>query len=165
MIWKRLDQFFHFIGEIEMWFSAVLLLAIVGIINYQVFCRYILDSPRTWPEELATLISLWMAFIGASYVHKRNRHLMMDYFVKLLPQSIVKLIDLLTNISILILSYYVIKGGLRIIPIQARNLTPALRIPTSYYTIPVLIGSALLFFYLIYHTLRSLGRHSQAKEG
>jgi TRAP-type C4-dicarboxylate transport system permease small subunit len=162
---KRLDLFFHIIGEIEMWFSGILLLAITGIILLQVFCRYILQAPLIWPEELATLISLWMAFIGVSYVHKRNRHLRMDYFVKLLPQSIVKVIDFLTNVAIILLLYYVIKGGLRIIPIQARNLSPALRIPTSYYTIPVLIAAASLLFYLIYHTVRSLSRNSPAKEG
>ena len=162
---KRLDQFFHLVGEVEMWFSGVLLLAITGIIILQVFCRYILHAPLLWPEELATLISIWMAFIGASYVHKRNRHLRMDYFVKLLPKSIVKGIDFLTNVAIILFLYYVIKGGLKIIPIQARNLSPALRIPTSYYTIPVLIGAVVLLGYLIYHTICSFFRSSQAKEG
>ena len=161
---KRLDQLFHIIGEIEMWFSGILLLAITGITLIQVFYRYILQAPLIWPEELATLVSLWMAFIGASYVHKRNRHLMMDYFVKLLPKSIVKVIDLLTNLAIIVFLYYVVKGGLRIIPIQARNLSPALRIPTSYYTIPVLIGAVSLLAYLMYHTIRLLGRNYQAKE-
>jgi len=162
---KRLDQLFLIIGEIEMWLSGALLLVITGITLLQVFCRYILQAPLIWPEELATLISLWMAFIGTSYVHKRNRHLMMDYFVKLMPKPIVKGIDLLTNVAIILFLYYVIKGGLKIIPIQARNLSPALRIPTSYYTIPVLIGAVSLLFYLIYHTVRSFSRHSQAKEG
>ena len=161
---KRLDHLFHITGEIEMWFSGIMLLAITGITLIQVFYRYILQAPLIWPEELATLVSLWMAFIGASYVHKRNRHLMMDYFVKLLPKSIVKVIDLLTNLAIILFLYYVVKGGLRIIPIQARNLSPALRIPTSYYTIPVLIGAVSLFAYLLYHTIRILGRNSQAKE-
>ncbi|MBM4323726.1 MAG: TRAP transporter small permease [Deltaproteobacteria bacterium] len=153
---KKVDRFFHSLGLIEMWFSAILLLGIVSIILLQVFCRYVLGSPLIWPEELAILISLWMTFIGASYVFKKNRHLLLSFFVDRLPKPAILALDLLTNAAILLFFYYLFVGGLKIIPIQARNLTPALRIPTHYYTVPVLITAFLISLFIFSYFLRRI---------
>ena len=145
-----LARFFDFVGKTEMWISAVLLLAITAIILLQVFCRYFLGSPLIWPEELATILSIWLTFIGAGYVYKKNRHLKMGYLVEKLPAPVRSFIDFMTHIAVLIFCYYIIKGGLRLIPIQGRNLTPALRIPSSFYTLPVVISSLTLIIFILF---------------
>jgi TRAP-type C4-dicarboxylate transport system permease small subunit len=153
---KGLERFFDVFGKMEMWTSAVLLLAITAIILLQVFCRYFLGAPLIWPEELATILSIWLTFIGAGYVYKKNRHLMMGYLVEKFPAPMRSFIDSLTHIAVLIFCYYIIKGGLRLIPIQGRNLTPALRIPSSFYTLPVVISSLALILFILFLLLQKV---------
>lgn len=151
---KGLERFFDVFGKTEMWISAVLLLAVTAIILLQVFCRYVLGAPLIWPEELATILSIWLTFIGAGYVYKKNRHLMMSYLVEKLPLRLQGGIEVLTHIAVMVFCLFVIKGGLRIIPIQSRNLTPALRIPSSCYTIPVIISCYAVILFILFLLFR-----------
>jgi TRAP-type C4-dicarboxylate transport system permease small subunit len=161
---KKLDQFFNVFGKIEMWLSSFFLLLITGLILLQIFCRYILGSPLIWPEELAIIFTLWMSFIGASYVHKKNRHLTLNFIVDRMPKTLAMIIDLVTHLMVIYFCYIIIKGGLRILPIQARNLSPALHIPSSFYTIPLLVAGACMILYSAYYILRILRQKPLSKE-
>lgn len=151
---RKCERFFYLFGLVEMWLSAVLILGIAAIILLQVFCRYVLGSPLIWPEELSILFIVWMTFIGASYVYKKNRHLTLSFFVERMSKPWRSAIELLNHGLNLIFFYYVFQGGMKIISIQARNLTPALRIPTHYYTLPVLLTAGLISLYIIYYIFK-----------
>jgi TRAP-type transport system small permease protein len=44
----------------------------------QVFCRYVLDAPFSWPEEFAVLMFGWMILLGAAVVQRRDGHISID---------------------------------------------------------------------------------------
>src|SRR5262245_8261648 len=67
------------------WIVGLLLLAIVLITIWQVFSRYVLNSPLSWSDEVAQLLLVWAAFLGAAVGIKRNSHLKIDFATGLLP--------------------------------------------------------------------------------
>ena len=48
--------------------AGVSFLAMVVLTCWQVFTRYILQTPSPWSEELVSYLFGWMALIGASLV-------------------------------------------------------------------------------------------------
>ena len=60
-------------------FSPVLLHVLLSIMTllvlYQVFTRYILNSPAAFTEELVRYFLIWTSFIGAAYAFSTREHM------------------------------------------------------------------------------------------
>src|SRR3546814_13995451 len=57
--------------------SAVLVLAEVVILFSGIFARYVLNTPLIWSDELASLLFLWLAMLGAAVAFRRAEHMRM----------------------------------------------------------------------------------------
>ena len=64
--------------------AATLLVGTVMIALLQVFCRYVLNSSLSWPEEMVKFGFAWFVFLGAAMVTRRSRHIAID----LVPRSL-----------------------------------------------------------------------------
>ena len=51
---------------------ALLLIAMVADVSWQVFARYILGDPPAWTEEVARYIFTWQIFLGAALAFGRG---------------------------------------------------------------------------------------------
>ena len=67
------------------WVSAVLMLAIVGMLLLGVGSRYLFSAPLTWVDEAVSIAFLWLAMLGAAIAIHRNEHLRLTVFVQMLP--------------------------------------------------------------------------------
>src|SRR3546814_69855 len=74
----RLDTFLGYLIEIP---SAVLVLAEVVILFSGIFARYVLNTPLIWSDELASLLFLWLAMLGAAVAFRRAEHMRMTALV------------------------------------------------------------------------------------
>src|SRR3546814_10340220 len=61
--------------------SAVLVLAEVVILFSGIFARYVLNTPLIWSDELASLLFLWLAMLGAAVAFRRAEHMRMTALV------------------------------------------------------------------------------------
>ena len=52
-----------------------------------VFTRYILGHQSQWTEELARMLLIWVALLGASMGFIKKSHLGVDYFVNKLSEK------------------------------------------------------------------------------
>src|SRR3712207_748897 len=55
--------------------SAALLVALIGLVLVAVFWRYVLGSPITSADEIASFIFLWLVMLGSVIAIDRNEHL------------------------------------------------------------------------------------------
>ena len=65
-------------------FSIFWLLGLV--IFYQFFTRYALNDSASWTEEIARYLLIATAFIGAATNVRKNNHIQVDFFYRILPQ-------------------------------------------------------------------------------
>ena len=49
------------------WIAAILLVAMSFLVIYQVFTRYVLNSPSDFTEEIVRYLLIWTGFMGAAY--------------------------------------------------------------------------------------------------
>ncbi|HEX2727259.1 MAG TPA: TRAP transporter large permease subunit [Beijerinckiaceae bacterium] len=68
--------------------SAVLLVGLVGLVLVSVFWRYVLSSPITAADEVASFLFLWLVMFGAVIAIDRNEHLRLALLLNALrPQA------------------------------------------------------------------------------
>jgi tripartite ATP-independent transporter DctM subunit len=61
--------------------AALLIVAEIVILFAGVVSRYFLQMPLVWSDELASLLFLWLATLGAVVALRRNEHMRMTAFV------------------------------------------------------------------------------------
>ncbi len=56
---------------------AALVAAEVVILLAGVFARYVMHTPLVWADELASILFLWLAMLGAAVAFQRREHMRM----------------------------------------------------------------------------------------
>ena len=74
----RLDHVFFSIIEIV---AALLLVGEIVILFAGIAARYVFHAPLIWSDELAQLMFIWLAMLGAVIALRRGEHMRMSTFV------------------------------------------------------------------------------------
>ncbi|GAB2884043.1 TRAP transporter large permease subunit [Paralcaligenes sp. KSB-10] len=74
----KLDNFLGHLVEIPV---ALLVLAEIVILFSGIFARYVLNTPLIWSDELASLLFLWLAMLGAAVAFRHGEHMRMTALV------------------------------------------------------------------------------------
>lgn len=152
------------------WGVIVLMGGLVLDVLWQVASRYVLRSPSSWTDELATLLIIWVALLGASVAFIRQGHLGVDYFVGKLPPRPRLLIEVCVYLLVAFFALAVLLiGGLKLVGLTllTGQVSPALGVKMGhvYLALPV-SGFFILVFALTtaaqnIAALRGSGREGQ----
>jgi hypothetical protein len=71
----------------EDWATFVLFWIMAAVVFYQVYTRYVLSDSAGWTEEIARYFLVAVVFIGASMSVRKNNHIQVDYFYRLMPKA------------------------------------------------------------------------------
>lgn len=97
-----LTRFNATVARYGMYLSVVGLLAIVAIVFYQVFGRYVLNSSPTWAENLALVLILYVTLIAAAVGVRDAGHIGMESLLVLLPDRQRGRVELVIHLCILL---------------------------------------------------------------
>lgn len=129
--------------------SALMFLMFVNVL-WQVFSRYILNSPSSFTDELARYFMIWLGVLGGAYVAGIKSHLAIDLFKqKLKINSRVKLDKILSFIILLFALMAMVVGGSRLVYITyfMEQTSAALQIPLAYvYSVIPLAGVIIVLY-------------------
>ncbi|WP_429334555.1 TRAP transporter large permease subunit [Paraburkholderia sp. 35.1] len=68
--------------------AALLLVAEVVLLLTNVTCRYVLQDPLIWGDELASILFIWLSMLGAVVALQRGEHMRLTMFVaRMSPQN------------------------------------------------------------------------------
>jgi len=59
--------------EPEIFIGQIILIVFVISSALQVIMRCVFNNPLSWPEELSSVLLVWLVFIGATAISKRQR--------------------------------------------------------------------------------------------
>ncbi len=74
--------------------AAILVLVEILVLFSGVVSRYVLQKPLTWSDELAAILFLWLAMLGAVIALRRSSHMRMTALVDLASPGTRALLDL-----------------------------------------------------------------------
>lgn len=124
--------------------GASLLLVLCGVTTLQVVSRYLLASPFSWTEEVATLVFGWLVFIGASLAMKRNEHFVIEVAVDLLPEKARQAARLLAMGLVMVVALILIVFGTKLVLGSAYVKTAILGISKAWLYLSAPVGGLLL---------------------
>src|SRR5260221_1435101 len=78
---ERLDRALAWITELP---AAILVALEIVVLFAGVVSRYAFRNPLTWSDELASVLFLWLAMLGAVIALRRGEHMRLTTFVNLL---------------------------------------------------------------------------------
>ena len=139
-----MKQIFKGLDRILSLISAALMAALILIVLYSVFSRYILNASIAWAEEMSRFIFVSVVCIGAVTAYFREEHLGLDILIKLLPESVHKYVDVVKYVLILFITAFMTWGGWRLMMESFDSVSPALRIRVGYIYMILPVFSALL---------------------
>lgn len=147
------------------WFILVIMFVMVTITSAQVFCRYVLGSALSWPEEVNIFLMAWLTFIGSAIALAEGSHMGVTFFVEHLPAALQKYIqifgDFCVLIFLLVMSYY---GWA--VAIQFTNVfSDDLEIPMVFPRISVFVGGIIMVFLVCCHIVNDFQKLSTKRDG
>lgn len=126
--------------------------ALVLLVTWQVFTRFILNNPSAFSEELAKYCFVWLVLFGAAFVFGENGHMRIEFIQDLLPTKFKMAVQIFIELSIIVFSSLVLlSGGLTITKLAWTQMSAAIQIPVGYLYSVMPICGAIVIFYCIYN--------------
>lgn len=124
--------------------SGISFAAMVVLVVWQVFTRYILKNPSTWTEELVSYLFAWMALFGASLTVSERGHMNIPVIVDKLKPGAQKILALFSEAIIFVFSAVVLVwGGYVISRLAMGQMTSALGVPIGVFYVALPISGVL----------------------
>lgn len=140
----------------------LLLIADICITSYAILGRYVPFIPDpTWSEEIVLTLMSYMAVLSAALAIRRGAHIRMTALDRYLPNALVKFLDILADVSVLVLAFIMLTVGWKYANgIGAKGFYPSmpgLSKRWMYMPIPV-AGLVMIIFELeaLYNHVKSI---------
>ena len=138
----RIGQFFLDLFEVYISSAAFIVLFVVFVL--QVFFRYVLNDPLTWPYEVTVFAFIWTTTLGAAYALRRRSHVVFSLIYDRLSPRWQLIFRLAGNFLIMSAFLISVIPTYRYLDFQKINKSTVLKIP---FTIG--FGSYMVFLLLI----------------
>ncbi len=82
----------------EDWFTFVVFWLLAFVVFYQFFTRYVIQDSAAWTEEIARYLLICVVFVGAAISVRKNNHVQVDFFYRILPRPLMRLVSTLVDL-------------------------------------------------------------------
>ena len=127
--------------------AASMLVATVVIALLQVFCRYILNSALSWPEEAAKFAFAWIVFLGAAIITRRGEHIVIDILPRSLGPQGLRIHALAVRIISVAVATFLAVYGFDLVQ-KSTFTSPALQWDYTYLYLAITVGAAFSLIFL-----------------
>jgi len=139
--------------------SALLILAVLVIVTYAVFQRYVLETPLLWGDELLGYLLVAIVMLGAAEALRGNDHIAMDVFSARAGPRLDQWLKIWADLAVL--AFAVVLGwstwqSIRFAINFGSYSVGHIEIATWIPQVPMLVGSALLGLIALMRILRGL---------
>ena len=141
--------------------TLLLLTILLLVVGAQIFARYVLNHSLFWSEELARYLFIYLVFLGAAIVLRREGHIQVSFFVEQLSPRLRRAVAVLGDLLLLGFAGIVFTQSVRLAAMVWTVPTAALLIPWTLVYLGIILGMGAMVL-VILGTLRShfTGRHS-----
>lgn len=152
----KIFRFMHRLNRFLVALLQVLLVVVFAVlvvdVIWAVLSRYLWGSQASWSEELARLMMVWLAFLGAALACREERHLGLDVIVRFWPQEVQRLGQLVVHGMIFFFAAGVMTwGGLELVKqrFASGQTLPALGIAKAWFYLALPISGALITLFTV----------------
>ncbi|MEM5338392.1 TRAP transporter large permease subunit [Paraburkholderia azotifigens] len=136
-----IDNVLAYIVEIP---AALLVVAEIFVLLAGVTSRYLLHTPLVWSDELASMLFLWLAMLGAVVALRRGEHMRMTALVGKASPAVRAFLDVVAIAAPLAFLVLVIGPAVEFAQDEGFITTPALEISNTWRAAALPVGCSLM---------------------
>ena len=145
------------LGRLVEWPVAVLTALEVIILFAGVVSRYVFRNPFVWSDELASILFLWLAMLGAVVAFRRSEHMRMSTLVSRVSPRWRAFFDALAIAVPIAFLVLILHPTIEYAADEAAVVTPALEIPNIWRASALPVGCALMLVFALLRLARTGG--------
>jgi tripartite ATP-independent transporter DctM subunit len=138
---KSLDDALGWLVEVP---AALLVLAEIGVLLSGVVSRYVFHEPLIWSDELAGILFLWLAMLGAVVAFRRAEHMRMTALVAMSGPRTRAFLETLALVAGLVFVSLVLHPAYEFASEEVFVQTPALELNNAWRAAALPIGFGLM---------------------
>ena len=147
-----LESFLGMLVEIPV---ALLVVAEIVILFAGVVARYGLHRPLIWSDELASILFLWLAMLGAAVAFRRSEHMRMTAIVASSKPAMRAYLDVVATCAALAFLLLIAWPAYEYAYEESFITTPALQIPNVWRAAALPVGIGLMALFALLRLARS----------
>jgi tripartite ATP-independent transporter DctM subunit len=134
--------------------AAVLLVAEVVLLGSSTTARYVFTHPLPWSDEMASLLFIWLAVLGAVIALRRGEHMRLTAFVRHMPPQRRAWLDAVAMMLVAAVLLALIIPAYEHFDELSDGLSPVMQISEGYRGAAVMVGIVLMLITAIQNLLR-----------
>src|SRR6202171_5564926 len=135
--------------------AALLVIAEIVILFTGVVARYGLHRPLIWSDELASILFLWLAMLGAAVAFRRSEHMRMTAIVASARPAMRAYLDVVATCAALAFLLLIAWPAYEYAYEESFITTPALQIPNVWRAAALPTGICLMALFAILRLARA----------
>src|SRR3954447_11328419 len=152
---SRLASIEHALGVLVEIPAALLVVAEIVILFAGVVARYGFHHPLIWSDELASILFLWLAMLGAAVAFRRAEHMRMTAVVANARPAMRAYLDLVATAAALAFLVMIAWPAYEYAYEESFITTPALQIPNIWRAAALPVGIGLMALFAVLRLIRS----------
>lgn len=143
------------------WTVIILMASLVLDVIWQVATRYLLKNPSSWTDELATLLIIWVALLGASVAFIRQGHLGVDFLTNKLRKRHREMAAIAVQALVVFFAGQIlIYGGIKLVllTLLTQQVSPALGIKMGHVYLALPISGFFIALFALENIVTGLRR-------
>ena len=133
--------------------SVILLVLMIVTTCYQVFLRYVFNSPTSWSGEIAIIFLIWFGYLGIALGIKEKGHISIDFIYDKLNPTYKKCLDLFFYICMIIFSVMMITNGKLLFSVTTMQKLPATGLSKALLYLTLIVTGILMILYSVQNIL------------
>jgi tripartite ATP-independent transporter DctM subunit len=134
--------------------AAILVVAEIVILFAGVVARYGLHAPLIWSDELASILFLWLAMLGAAVAFRRSEHMRMTAVVGNAGPKMRAYLDMVATWAALAFLLLIVWPAYDYAFEESFITTPALQISNSWRAAALPVGTCLMALFALVRLMR-----------
>lgn len=152
-------KLFRAIAYVPELIAGVTMLAITGVLFAGVLWRYVFGDPLGWSDEVARVLFVWLAFIGAAIGVKRRLHASVSVLSSRMPARWRFATSIFAMVLMAVMAVlFIYTGAIEAVTAFGQQSMPVTGLPTGWLYLAVPVSGVLMMVYLL-PQLRSLILH------
>ncbi|PZA11962.1 ABC transporter permease [Rhodopseudomonas palustris] len=134
--------------------AAVLVVVEIVVLFAGVVSRYVFHSPLIWSDELASILFLWLAMLGAAVAFRRGEHMRMTAMVAGASPRLRAWLDLVGICAALAFLLLIAAPAYEYAYEESYITTPALSLANSWRAAALPVGILLMALFALFRLIR-----------
>src|SRR3984885_2957882 len=143
-----------FVGKLVEIPAALLVVAEIVTLFAGVVARYVVQQPLIWSDELASILFLWLAMLGAVVAFRRSEHMRMTAVVARAGPTLRAYLDVVATCAALAFLLLVVAPSYQYAYEESFITTPALQISNSWRASALPVGICLMVLFAMLRLFR-----------